>query len=340
MSVRLDKNTDKNRRQNMKKKVVLYKKIPQKEQALLSEHFNLVSFDKIDANNLPAFIKEIKDADALIGAGFSLNSDMLKHALRLKVISTISVGYDHFDVDYLNQRKIALMHTPNVLTETTADTIFTLMMCAARRTTELNNMVRSGQWTDNLKDKYFGIDIHGKNLGILGMGRIGFAVAKRAHYGFGMKINYYNRSVSEKAEHNVKAQKMELDELLKTSDFVCSILPANQQTDLLIGQRELNLMKPSAIFINGGRGNVVDEQALAQALANQSIRAAGLDVYQVEPLPQFSPLMSLDNVILFPHIGSATAETRLAMINCAIENLKVAFAGDLRKNCVNQYHLE
>lgn len=323
----------------MKKKVVLYKKIPVQEQQLLSEYFNLVCFDKIDSSNLNAFIGEIKDADGLIGAGVKLHSDILKHAQQLKAISTISVGYDNFDLNYLNQRHIALMHTPDVLTNTTADTIFTLIMCTARRTTELNKLVTSGQWTNNLKDNYFGVDVHGKSLGILGMGRIGYAVAKRAHYGFDMTINYYNRSVNEKAEQDFNANKMELEQLLKTSDFVCSILPANEQTDLLIGQHELNLMQPSAIFINGGRGNVVDETALANALKTQSIRAAGLDVYQVEPLPKSSPLMSLDNIVLFPHIGSATAETRLAMIICAIENLVAACADDLTNNCVNQNHL-
>lgn len=323
----------------MKKKVVLYKKIPAQEQLLLSEHFNLVCFDKIDSNNLKAFIEEIKDADGLIGAGVKLHSDILKHALQLKAISTISVGYDNFDLNYLNQRHIALMHTPDVLTNTTADTIFTLIMCTARRTTELNKLVTSGQWTNNLKDNYFGVDVHGKSLGILGMGRIGYAVAKRAHYGFDMTINYYNRSVNEKAEQDFNATKMELEQLLKTSDFICSILPANEQTDLLIGQHQLDLMQPSAIFINGGRGNVVDETALANALKTQSILAAGLDVYQVEPLPQSSPLMLLDNIVLFPHIGSATAETRRAMITCAIENLIAACADNLTNNCVNRNHL-
>ncbi|MDN2662688.1 D-glycerate dehydrogenase [Psychromonas sp. 14N.309.X.WAT.B.A12] len=318
----------------MKDKVVLYKKIPEQQKLLLSQMFNLICFDKIDESNLKQFIHEIKDAIGLIGSGVKLHQEILQHALNLKVISTISVGYDHFDLEYLKSRKIALMNTPDVLTDTTADTIFTLIMCSARRTTELNNFVTSGKWSNNLKDDYFGVDIHGKKLGILGMGRIGYAVAKRAHLGFDMQINYYNRSVNSKAEEKLDAQKMELDELLADSDFVCSILPANQQTDRLIGQRELELMKNSAIFINGGRGNVVDQDALAIALKNQTIRAAGLDVYEVEPLPHSSPLMELKNVTLFPHIGSATSETRLAMITCAIENLKAAYIGDLTKNCV------
>jgi len=319
----------------MKDKVVLYKKIPDAQQQLLQETFDLVCFDKIDENNLNKFIHEIKDAVGLIGAGVKLHADILQHALNLKAISTISVGYDHFDLEYLKKRNIALMHTPDVLTETTADTIFALIMCSARRTTELNNLVTSGAWTNNLKDDYFGIDIHGKKLGILGMGRIGHAVAKRAHCGFNMQISYYNRSVNLKAEQNFNAQKMELDEILASSDFICCILPANKNTDQLIGQRELQLMKSSAIFINGGRGNVVDQEALIEALQKQTIRAAGLDVYEVEPLPQSSPLMHLDNVTLFPHIGSATAETRLAMIICAIQNLKSACAGDLTTNCVS-----
>lgn len=318
----------------MKEKIVLYKKIPEQQQLLLSQTFNLICFDTVDSSNYSQFIHEIKNAVGLMGAGLKLNEEVLKHAPNLRVISTISVGYDHFDLDYLKKRKIVLMHTPDVLTNTTADTIFVLIMCAARRTTELNNFVTSGKWTNNLKDDYFGVDIHGKKLGILGMGRIGYAVAKRAHLGFDMEINYYNRSINPTAETNLKAQKMELDELLASSDFICSILPANKQTDQLIGQRELALMKRSAIFINGGRGNVIDQAALATALKEQTIRAAGLDVYEVEPLPVSSPLMDLDNVILFPHIGSATSETRLAMIICAIENMKAACAGDFSKNCV------
>jgi gluconate 2-dehydrogenase len=323
----------------MKYKVVAYKKLSDHQKALLNKHFTLICFDNIDADNQQQFIDEIKDADGLIGAGFTLNKTILQHAPKLKAISTISVGYDHFDVDYLTQRNIALMHTPDVLTNTTADTLFTLMLCAARRTTELNNLVTSGKWKNNLKDSFFGVDVHGKRLGILGMGRIGYALAKRAHFGFDMTISYYNRSINSQAESDFNAQKMALDELLSTSDFVCCILPANKATDLLIGARELALMKPSAIFINGGRGNIVDEQVLAKALTNQTIRAAGLDVYQVEPLPTTSPLLHLDNIILFPHIGSATTETREAMGICAIENISAALNHDLTKNCVNSNSL-
>jgi glyoxylate/hydroxypyruvate/2-ketogluconate reductase len=319
----------------MKYKVVAYKKLPAHQQTLLHQHFTLVCFDKIDAQNRQQFIDEIIDADGLIGAGVKLDKEILQYAPKLKAISTISVGYDHFDVDYLTQRHIALMHTPDVLTNTTADTLFTLMLCAARRTTELNNLVTAGKWKNNIKDSYFGVDVHGKRLGILGMGRIGSALAKRAHFGFDMSISYYARRINEKAETDFNAQKMELDELLSTSDFVCCILPASQATDLLIGERELALMKPSAIFINGGRGNIVDEQALADALKKRIIRAAGLDVYQVEPLPTTSPLMELDNIILFPHIGSATTETRETMGQCAIENISAALNNDLTKNCVN-----
>ena len=320
----------------MKNKVVVYKKLPIQQQAVLNERFNLVCFDSIGEHNIKQFIDAIKDADGLIGAGVKLGDTILQHALQLKVISTISVGYDHFDLDYLTQRNIALMHTPDVLTNTTADTIFSLILCTARRTTEVNNLVTAGKWTDNLKDSYFGVDVHGKKLGILGMGRIGYALAKRAHCGFDMTINYYNRSVNERAENDFNAQKMQLDELLANCDFICSILPANKNTDLLIGQREFGLMKPSAIFINGGRGNVVDENALITALKEKTIRAAGLDVYQVEPLPASSALMDLDNVVLFPHIGSATTETREAMIDCAIENMTSALNGDVSKNCVNK----
>ncbi|OEF28193.1 2-hydroxyacid dehydrogenase [Vibrio rumoiensis] len=319
----------------MKKKVVLYTRIPEAEFEKLNQDFDLIYFDGISDTNRQQFLAEIETAHALIGASVKLGYDELKHTQNLQVVSTISTGVDAFDIEYLNQRKIALMHTPDAVTNTTADTIFALMMCTARRTTELNNLVTRGDWKGSIKEQHFGVDLHGKTLGILGMGRIGYALAKRAHCGFDMNINYYNRSHNIKAEENLSATKLSLDDLLEQSDFVCSILPANAQTDLLIGQREFELMKPSAIFINGGRGNVVDEEALVNALSMGSIRAAGLDVYKVEPLPTSSPLMLLDNVVLLPHVGSATAQTRLLMVQCAISNVHAALQGNIVENCAN-----
>lgn len=178
-----------------------------------------------------------------------------------------------------------------------------------------------------------------KNLSIIGMGRIGYAIAKRGHFGFNMKIQYSNRSRKPDAEQDLNATYMDLEELLKTSDFVCVMTPLTAETERLIGAKEFAMMKKSAIFINGSRGKVIDEAALVEALSNGTIRAAGLDVFEVEPLPSDSPLCKLNNAVLFPHIGSATAETRLAMITCAVDNLIDALNGDVSKNCANLHLL-
>ncbi len=324
---------------NMKKKVVLYKRIPDSELARLEAHFSVTCFDGIHDSNRADFMRALADADAVLGSGYKLSADIFAGAQKLKVLSTISTGIDGFDVDYLTRHNVAIMHTPDVLTDTTADAIFALLMCAARRTTEVNNLITSGGWQGGIGADYFGVDVHHKTLGILGMGRIGYAVAKRAHLGFDMPINYYNRSVNSKAEQNLSATKMELEQLLAESDFICSILPATKETEQLIGEREFSLMKPSAIFINGGRGSSVDEEALISALESRTIRAAGLDVFNVEPLPSSSKLMRLDNVVMFPHIGSATSETRSVMIRCAGGNVIAVLNGDISKNCANRAQL-
>jgi gluconate 2-dehydrogenase len=171
------------------------------------------------------------------------------------------------------------------------------------------------------------------------MGRIGYAIAKRGHFGFDMKIQYSNRNRKPDAEQDLNATFMGMEELLKTSDFVCVMTPLTPQTERLIGAKEFAMMKESAIFINGSRGKVIDEAALVEALINGTIRAAGLDVFEVEPLPASSPLCKLDNAVLFPHIGSATTETRLKMVTCAVDNLINALNGDISQNCANKKQL-
>jgi gluconate 2-dehydrogenase len=228
-----------------------------------------------------------------------------------------------------------LMHTPDVLTETTADMIFTLILCAARRAAELHLMVKNGEWTSVVGPEHFGSDVYGKKLGILGLGRIGSAVARRAHHGFNMEILYHNRKINEEADASFNARFCSLDELLSESDFVCLVLPLSDQTRKIIGPAEFDKMKPEAFLINGGRGPVVDEQALVEALQSGKIRGAGLDVYEREPLPADSPLLNLPNVVTLPHIGSATHETRYAMAKCALDNLLGALQHRSIDNCVN-----
>ncbi|HEY7865273.1 MAG TPA: D-glycerate dehydrogenase [Psychromonas sp.] len=319
----------------MKKKVVLYKSIPEQQLNRLKAHFDLSYFADINEQNRAGFIAALAEAEGLIGASEPMPEAMLDKATKLKAISTISVGTDQFDLDYLAARNLPLMHTPLVLTSTTADTIFMLMMCTARRAVELSNMVREGRWQASLGSEYFGVDVHGKTLGVVGMGRIGYALAKRAHLGFDMKINYFNRNNNERAEQDFDAQRMDLATLLKSSDFVCVVLPLTPETDKMFAKAEFEMMKEEAIFINGSRGKIVNEADLITALQNKTIRAAGLDVFEVEPLPGNSPLCRLDNAVVFPHIGSATTETRLKMVSNAVDNLIAALDGDISKNCAN-----
>lgn len=319
----------------MAKKVVLYKKIPDSQRERLEKRFELHAFDSLNTDNWSEFVTVLAEADGLIGSSVAMPAEVLQHAPNLKAVSTISVGLDHFDCDYLDQRRIPLMHTPSVLTNATADAIFALVICSARRVVELSNMVREGRWKQTLGEEHYGVDVHGKTLGIIGMGRIGYAVAKRAHLGFDMKISYVARRPHQDAETVLGATRMELDELLASCDFICPVVPLTPQTEQLIGKDELAKMKPGAILINGSRGKVIDEAALIEALQNGTIRAAGLDVFETEPLAADSPLCQLDNAVLLPHAGSATEETRLAMARCAVDNIIAALDGDLSQNCAN-----
>lgn len=323
----------------MKPKVLLYRAIPDQERQRLDEHFDVTFFNSVNESNQDAFLVALAETEGLIGSSLDLPPERLDLAPKLKAASTISVGTDQFDLAYLAQRNIPLMHTPGVLNETTADTLFTLIMCTARRAVELSTMVREGRWTSNVGEALYGTDVHGKTLGIIGMGRIGYAIAKRGHFGFNMKIQYSNRNRKPDAEQDLNATYMDMEELLKTSDFVCVMTPLTPQTERLIGAKEFAMMKKSAIFINGSRGKVIDEAALVEALSNGTIRAAGLDVFEVEPLPASSPLCKLDNAVLFPHIGSATTETRLKMVTCAVDNLINALNDDISQNCANKKQL-
>ncbi|MBP6122438.1 MULTISPECIES: NAD(P)-dependent oxidoreductase [Providencia] len=319
----------------MKKNVILYKSIPADQLERLQKQFNVTRFEGITQDNYADFQHALTTADGIIGASYPITINELAIAKNLKVASTISVGVDQFDVAAMTSRNIALMHTPNVLTETTADTIFSLVLCSARRIIEMAEMVKSGQWTKSIGESEYGSNVNGKTIGILGMGRIGTAVAKRAHAGFGMSVLYYNPHINPEAESQFNARRCDLDTLLAESDFVCLVLPLLPSTEKLIGKEQLQKMKKSAFLINGSRGKIVDEAALIEALEAGVIRGAGLDVFEVEPLPVNSKLLTLPNVVALPHIGSATHETRYAMVECAVDNLIAALEGDLTENCVN-----
>lgn len=319
----------------MKPKIVLYKRIPNSERKRLEEHFEVSFFDGVNAGNRRDFIQSLTEANGLIGASLTITAIDLQCAKSLRAVSTISTGTDRFDLNDLSERNIPLMHTPSVLTETTAETIFTLVLCAARRVVELSTLVKEGRWCNSLGEEFYGVNLHGKTMGIIGMGRIGYALAKRAYAGFDMSINYYNRSINIQAEKKFGATRMTLSQIMSESDFVCVALPLTAETQGLIGKEQFELMKPDGIFVNGARGKIIDEQALIEVLKTNKIKAAGLDVFEEEPLSGTSPLCSMDNAVLFPHIGSATVETRQRMVACAVDNLINALSGNLDKDCAN-----
>ncbi|MGF6609537.1 gluconate 2-dehydrogenase [Paraburkholderia sp. WSM4175] len=314
-------------------KIVAWKSLPEDVLAYLQQHAQVV---QVDPSPHDAFVAALRDADGGIGASVQITPAMLEGASRLKALSTISVGYDQFDVDDLTRRGIVLAHTPDVLTESTADTVFSLILASARRVVELADWVKAGQWRTSIGPAQFGLDVQGKTIGIVGLGRIGGAVARRAALGFNMKVLYTNRSANRQAEHAYGARRVELAELLAQSDFVCLQVPLTRETRHLIGAAELRAMKKSAILINASRGATVDEPALIEALRNGTIHGAGLDVFDTEPLPADSPLLAMPNVVALPHIGSATHETRHAMALNAAENLVAALDGTLTTNIVNR----
>ncbi len=319
----------------MKPSVILYKALPDTLQQRLENHFTVTRVNNLSPETVQQHADAFAGAVGLLGSSEKVDAALLEKMPKLRATSTISVGYDNFDVDALNARNVLLMHTPTVLTETVADTLMALVLSSARRVVEVAERVKAGEWTKSIGPDWFGTDVHGKTLGIVGMGRIGLALAQRAHFGFNMPILYNARRQHKEAEERFNARYCELDTLLQEADFVCLILPLTDETHHLMGKAQFEKMKKSAIFINAGRGPVVDEQALIAALKNGEIHAAGLDVFEQEPLPASSELLKLPNVVALPHIGSATHETRYNMAACAVDNLIDALQGKVDKNCVN-----
>lgn len=318
----------------MRKKVVVFSQIDTEILSRLQQAYEVVQIDPKQGDVNEQLLAHVVDADGLIGAGRLLNEKNLATAQQLKVISSVTVGYDNYDLDYLNQRKIWLTNTPHVLTETTADLAFTLLMSAARKVTELDVWTKQGQWKRTAGPAQFGQDVFGKTLGIVGLGHIGAAIARRGFYGFNMNILYHNRREKIEMAQPLNAQYCGLPELLQRSDFVVIAVDLNADSQALMGAKEFAQMQSHAVFVNIARGSVVDEAALIEALQQGKIFAAGLDVYEKEPLQQ-SPLFSLPNVVTLPHVGSATAETRKKMAELAYRNLVDALEGRTPRYIVN-----
>ena len=318
----------------MNKKVVVFSQIDPEILTRLKAQYHVVVIDPKQGDVNQQIQQHVQDADGMIGAGRLLNQSNLATAQQLKIISSVSVGYDNYDVDYLNQKNIWLSHTPHVLTETTADLAFTLLMSAARKVPYLDHWTKSGEWKRTVSQAQFGQDIYGKTLGIIGLGNIGAAIARRGLYGFNMNILYHNRREKLEMAQPLNAQYRSLEQLLQESDFVVVAVDLNAESKALLSTEQFDSMQLHAVLVNISRGSVIDEQALIQVLKDRKIFAAGLDVYEKEPL-QTSELFQLDNVVTLPHVGSATAETRKKMAELAYRNLVDALDGRQPRYLVN-----
>jgi len=318
----------------MKKTVLAFSRITPAMIERLREEFEVIIPDPKLGDLNAQFDAALPHAHGLIGVGRKLGREQLAGATKLEVVSSVSVGYDNYDVAYFNERGLMLTNTPDVLTESTADVGFSLIMSSARRVAELDAWTKAGQWKASIGPDHFGSDVFGKTLGIVGMGNIGAAIARRGRLGFNMPVLYSGNSRKPALEQELGAQFRSLEQLLAEADFVVLVVPLSEKTKHLISHKELALMKPSAFLINIARGPIVDEAALIQALQNNTIRGAGLDVYEKEPLAE-SPLFQLKNAVTLPHIGSATSETREAMANRALENLISALRGERPQDLVN-----
>ncbi len=257
-----------------------------------------------------------------------IDGPLMDGASRLKVVSQMAVGYDNIDVPACTQRGVKVGNTPGVLTETTADLAFALILATARRVVQADNELRGGEWKTWSPLQWTGTDVHGATLGIVGLGRIGYEVARRAR-GFDMKVLYCNRSAHEGAENDFGAVKVSMEELLAQSDFVSLHCPLTTETRHLFGTEQFKQMKPSAILINTARGPVVNQIELAQALQDGVIAAAGIDVFEAEPVPLNDPLLQVpaDRIVVLPHIGSASVKTRTRMAVLAAGNLVAGIQG-------------
>ncbi|CDX01729.1 Glyoxylate reductase [Desulfitobacterium hafniense] len=320
----------------LKPRVFITRKIPEDILTLIEEVCEVKVWPEEDTP-IPRSVleQEIREVDGLYCLlTETIDASLLDLGKNLKVVSNMAVGYNNIDIEAATQRNILVTNTPGVLTETTADLTFALLMMTARRMEESSQYLRQGHWKTWSPMLLAGQDIFGATLGIVGMGRIGEALVKRAK-GFDMKIIYYNRTPKPELEESLGIEYRLLDELLQEADFVCILTPYTPETRNLIGKRELELMKPTSILINTARGGIVNEEDLYEALAQQQIYAAGLDVFDQEPLPTDHPLLTLTNCVALPHIGSATIKTRREMARLAAQNLLTYLQGQRPPHCVN-----
>ncbi|WP_163536620.1 D-glycerate dehydrogenase [Gracilibacillus sp. YIM 98692] len=312
----------------MGKRVLVTELIPQSIKELLEQEVEVETWDSSEQMPRELLLQKIKDKHGFITGKDKIDDELLEAGNQLEVVSNVSVGYDNYDVDAIKRHQILATHTPYVLDETVADLIFGLILSAARRITELDKYVKDGKWQASIDQSLFGHNVHHKKLGIIGLGRIGEKVAKRATLGFEMDVSYYNRSRNDQAEKELGVTYASFQDIITNSDFILLMTPLTKETYHLIDQAAFEQMKKTCFFINASRGAVVDEKALIQALLDKKIAGAGLDVFEKEPIDPKNPLLEMDNVVTLPHIGSATAETRKAMKEFAANNCLQALRGE------------
>jgi len=319
-----------------KLKVYVTRELPERGLKMIKERFDAEVWPEYAPPPKKVIIEKARNVDALASLlSDKIDAEVFDAAPKLKIVAQMAVGFDNIDLQEATKRGIYVTNTPEVLTDTTADFAWALLMAVARRVVEADKYVRTGQWKVGWHPSMMqGRDIHGATIGIVGAGRIGYAVAKRAT-GFNMKILFYDVIPRPEMEKELGAKKVDLDTLFKESDFVSIHVPLMKETYHLVNADRLKLMKKTVYLINNSRGSVVDEKALYEALKGGRIAGAGLDVFEQEPTPLNNPLLKLDNVVVAPHISSASYETRSKMAEMVAENLVAFFEGKKPPNLVN-----
>jgi glyoxylate reductase len=319
-----------------KLKIYVTRELPERGLNVIRKHFDVEVWPEYAPPPKKIIIEKAKDVDALASLlSDKIDVEVFDVAPKLKIVAQLAVGFDNIDVQEATKRGIYVTNTPEVLTDTTADFAWALLMAVARRVVEADRYVRSGQWKVSWHPAMLtGRDVHDSTIGIVGAGRIGYALAKRAK-GFNMKILYYDVIPRPEMEKEFGAKRVDIDVIFRESDFVSIHVPLMKETHHLVNAEKLKLMKKTAYLINNSRGPVVDEKALCTALKEGQIAGAGLDVFEQEPTPLDNPLLKLDNVVVAPHISSASIETRAKMAEMVADNLVSFFEGKKPPNLVN-----
>jgi len=320
----------------LKPKVYVTREIPEKGLKTIKERFDAEVWPEYGPPPREVIVEKIGNVDAVVSLlSDKIDAEVFDAARKLKVVAQMAVGFDNIDVREATKRGIYVTNTPEVLTETTADFAWALLMAVARRVVEADRYVLTGKWKVSWHPTMLlGRDVHGATIGIVGAGRIGSSVAKRAK-GFNMKILYYDVVPRPEVEKELGAKNVDLDTLFKESNFISVHVPLTKQTYHMINEEKLRLMKKTAYLINNSRGAVIDEKALYRALKEEWIAGAGLDVFEREPTQLDNPLLILDNVVVAPHISSSSHETRSRMAEMVAENLIAFFEGIIPPNLVN-----